>query len=516
MSSFLKRKDSMKKLITSLQNGNLTPKDRVLLLVHSYIEEDKTGKGILTKADRHAISDGWRPKENSEAREYNRFNDGWRLAGFAILDAQTIYLHAVISYTQISRLVDFIEWSNYKKNSEYFKRLHGLGLKIDDNNALNILLQNSGLEFEQVIYRYAFESLSDDIKKDILTLYPDAETERQYLDQEESIASIFNNKKKLDIEDKEKITNLIIESLRNKYHTVFKENGLASEEWNLYQYYADLPILEVVKKWADNNKIYIGNETNDSNEILIEKIKKYAEENVIDICELLKNTILTWLDDGLFTEDYIPLYNSKNKETCNGADTKLPHDEIFIKWLNAKAEAIIMIQELIDLGKLKVENKTRDIFKFKETRKIITGESLYYLENDKKFVVDYKKQVDDFKLISNVSIYINQHRLLKEYAILLGYEEIFKRLSKTYEIDLTYKISEKTNALKQIIKLLNNDFYRMVDKIEPIIYKEHDITFSIETFLNDLMVDVEKIEPQMGGIVESYLTDLKKTLEGDF
>ena len=36
----------MKKLITSLQNGNLTPKDRVLLLVHSYIEEDKTGKEI--------------------------------------------------------------------------------------------------------------------------------------------------------------------------------------------------------------------------------------------------------------------------------------------------------------------------------------------------------------------------------------------------------------------------------------------------------------------------------------
>ena len=83
----------MRKNITALlQKGDIKPKERVLLLVANQVSEEKDGKSILTEADKHALSEGWTPKDNNEVREYNRFNEGWRLAVFAEMDAQTTFL----------------------------------------------------------------------------------------------------------------------------------------------------------------------------------------------------------------------------------------------------------------------------------------------------------------------------------------------------------------------------------------------------------------------------------------
>ena len=68
----------MKDLTALLSKGNLTPKERILLWVANQVSEEKDGKPILTAADKHALVRGWTPKDNNEAREYNRYNDGWR------------------------------------------------------------------------------------------------------------------------------------------------------------------------------------------------------------------------------------------------------------------------------------------------------------------------------------------------------------------------------------------------------------------------------------------------------
>ncbi|MGH7141799.1 MAG: hypothetical protein ACREGH_04180, partial [Minisyncoccia bacterium] len=61
----------MKKLTAALANGDLRPKERVLLLVHDRVAKDKTGKEILSEADKHALQDGWRPEDNQQVDEYN-------------------------------------------------------------------------------------------------------------------------------------------------------------------------------------------------------------------------------------------------------------------------------------------------------------------------------------------------------------------------------------------------------------------------------------------------------------
>jgi len=63
-------------------------------------------------------------------------------------------------------------------------------------------------------------------------------------------------------------------------------------------------------------------------ELLVKKMNEYAETHKIDMRYLLKQTILRWLNEGLFVNEYEPICNSNNKETCNNADTKLPHKEV--------------------------------------------------------------------------------------------------------------------------------------------------------------------------------------------
>ena len=68
----------MRKNITALlQKGDIKPKERVLLLVANQVSEERDGKSILTEADKHALSEGWTPKDNNEVREYNRIYRDW-------------------------------------------------------------------------------------------------------------------------------------------------------------------------------------------------------------------------------------------------------------------------------------------------------------------------------------------------------------------------------------------------------------------------------------------------------
>ena len=536
----------MKNITAMLQNGNLTPKERVLFLVHNYVNKDKTGKEILTEADKHALCEGWKPKDNYEVKEYNRYNNGWRTEGGLKLDAQTIYLNAQVSLLKTGRLVDYVMFKNYTNIDSFFK---GVDLGVSDTEALEYVLQYSGLLFENVIYGYTFQNLSEAVKQDILTLCPDAETESQYLDQEEILAELFNGKKYLTGEAKEKLADLILEILRNKYAKIIKDEGLKSNEWRFIGYFAELPAIEILKKWAEYNQINWEVKDNDleraektqkearnanqliagdksldkelrkdalNEEILTKKMTEYAEACKTDVGELLRQTILRWLEEGLFVNEYSPICNSNNKQTCNDADTKLIHKEIFKQWLIAKNKAKALLEKLMVDGQLRVENRETDFFGMKETKKIITGKSLYQLEGDFAFANDFKKQANDFKPLGYLVVFAQRRENFFEYyASLLAIVEIYKKLSKIYEIDLGYKIDEFVLSIRASVSLLNKQLNHTIDKLTEFIYKKHNINFLIEITDNKL-IHLEEVIPGTGETETSYSNEFKKILENEF
>jgi len=473
----------------------------------------------------------------------------------AEIDSQTTYLSATIALLRASKLIDMAVAKDGNRTLDFCKTIgdtEGDG----GETALSLVLRNSGLELERVVYGHAFESLSEDLKKDILALSPDAKTESQYLDQEEVIADAFNGKDTLTTDAKGKLADLIVKSMHNKYANVFTKLDARDElrgEYFFSGYYAELPALEILNKWAVyNNQMpkkaddllrHIPEEkeyANDSEEVadlfdairkeLIPKLNDYAQKHHTSVGTLLKQTLLKWLDEGLFTKDFTPIWNSDGTDTCNGIETKLPQKDVLKEWLKAKRKSEQTIQGLIDSGELKVEDRIETIKPvirgrkgldkndedtFRRTLTLITGESLYTLAGDFAFASDYRKQADDFVGLGGLVTFLRGRRFLDDYGVLLAFEEFFTRLSKSFEIDLTYKITGLLASFRDDIEMLNSEILVIGENMHLANYEKHDADFLIDVFVEDMLIDLENVKPDRGR-ADKYFAEMEKALGDEF
>lgn len=521
----------MRKNITNiLQKGNIKPKDRVKLLVMDMASKERDGKELLTEADRHALSEGWTPENNQEVKEYTRFNEGWKNTAYAEMDAQTTYLTATNSFLRASKCVSYILYKNYIKEGIADRAFDLLLEKDKRGEALNIALNYLGLELDYTIYLYAFKLAGEELQKSLVALYPDAETAPDYLNQEEIIFNLFEGKDRLTQEAKDKLAELITDECYDKHFS----------EWSFSKYFADIPLIEVAKKAADNYKITYkevkaGTEAK-LNKELTTKLTAYAKENKRDIKDIIKETILKWLDKDLL-DKYTPLFMSEEKATYNEQDTKLTNKEVFKKWLEVKAKATETIQGLIEKGKLKTAKKTKELKLIKtlveksakemrqtkqdtpitKTKTIITGKSLYNIKGDYQFIKDFKNQADDFKIFGDLVLFLRGCSFVREYATLLGFLELFKALSKTFDTDLTYSIKNWINRFKDDLELFKREIIFFATYVKEKSYQR--VFYLADDYLEELLdvaFDPDKVKADLDGRIKIYYTKIKNQLEDDF
>jgi hypothetical protein len=504
----------MKNLAMLMQKGDLKPRERVLLLVHNYVTKDTTGMEPLTEAQKYSLNEGWRAKNNEEIREYNRYNNGWRTETGLKIDAQGIYLSAENSLLRASRVVDYALWKDYKDTD--LKLLNDLHIIENEDEALELIIKNSGMVYDSVVHRHAFQSLSEDTQKDILALYPDAETENQYLDQEEIIAELLNGNNILTPEAKEKLAGAIVDTLHNRYSVILAKKGSPVREWWFSGYFAELPTIEIAKRWADLHKVSYQNDDKELESKLSEEIQQYAKKHKIEVREFLKKTIMAWLDDGLFVSEYTPIWNSSGKSTCNGVDTRLQHKDVLKAWIKAKTEAKATLEELVDTGKLEVEIREQDFYGMKENVKILTGKNLYNLDGDFIFAEDFKKQADSLKALGCLVIFLKERGFLEGYASLLAFAEIYKKLSRIYEIDLGYKVDAFIENFRESIEHLNMELRHVSERLEESIQCSNDIKFPVEQFIDAILIHLEEIPLGVGEAETYYAGEFKKILGEEF
>jgi len=268
---------------------------------------------------------------------------------------------------------------------------------------------------------------------------------------------------------------------------------------------------------------------------LTPKLTAYAKENKREIKDIITETILKWLDEDLLDE-YTPLFKSDKKATCNEQDTKLTHKELFKKWLDVKAEATKTIQGLIDKGELKTERKIREYKRLKnlylklaqetgqdrqdtpitETKTIITGESLYNLKGDFNFVKDLREQAEDFKLLGALVLFLRECKFIKDYATLLGFLELYKKISKVFDEDLTYKIQGYIKSFNEDLEGLKMEFLMLADDIMEANYKGDRVYYLSESYIEELLAttfDPDKIKPDTDKLKVYF--DAFKDLFGD-
>jgi hypothetical protein len=63
---------------------------------------------------------------------------------------------------------------------------------------------------------------------------------------------------------------------------------------------------------------------------------------------------------------------------------------------------------------------------------------------------------------------------------------------------------------------LNHELRYVADKLEESIHVAHEITFSAEVFVDDMLIHLEKVEPAMGEMAAHYFEEFKNNLGSEF
>lgn len=413
-----------KNLSTMMRNGNLTAREKFLLLIKNDIHRLKTGEEILTPADKDAL-ENWKAKTDHEAREWNRLNEGWKLTGRMDIEIELLFKDAQVSFLkQFPFLMKFFDYPAFREVGRRINVLNNIK-KVTIGEAVEIAKKQrdaklrEGMDFEYAVYRLALELLDPKDRKRLNKLYPDVETDHQYLDQEEVIAKLYGGKDTLAAKAKDTLAALVAER---------SYNGFA-KEYQLFHYYACIPLFEVARYALRQKGVAVSDEKPDDvreegrdlyDEVRV-ALESYAKQQGTSVQEVLREGCRAWLDEGL-TDTYSPLIVSTDSA-------------VFTRWLKARGEARAKLQQYVADGVLALRERSDQ-----ETRKeklwsrglhtaelqtakqiledmgagspkgeidekaafealdgeVITGESLYAFPEEYGFVRDFKEQVDTY------------------------------------------------------------------------------------------------------------------------
>ncbi len=305
----------MKNISKLLQKSNLTPKERIMAVIKNDIQKEKTGTSVLSEADIHALSEGWSPKNNNEVQEYNKYWNTWDTFVKLGMDMQTLYYTTLLDLAEIEKTFILYYFSDDRsKMRTVFDR------QSSDEQAItmqNYILDNTGIEYKNLIHRHAFHSLPKSLQEDMISLHPEVEYDSSYFDEEEQLATILKGKKDFTEQEVDELTDIIMSSISWERKKVMESKGLNFSDTIFHAYFAGYPLINFAKKLAEVQGIeYI--DENDLKE-KVGKIKNLKDE--------LMHVIHDAIVEGLFFDEYIPLCNSQTYTTLSGK-TKMKHNLI--------------------------------------------------------------------------------------------------------------------------------------------------------------------------------------------
>jgi hypothetical protein len=471
----------MKSITNILRRSNLTSKDRILLQIHNDIKEMKTGKSSLSETDIHTLSEGWKPKDNYEVREYNKYLNIWKSLKFLSMDMQTVYLNALIDVKDVEKVLLFFL---LKEQKDYRKLFADTLIGQNQEKGLTELLRNTGLDYEAVVHKMTFDSLPKNIKKDLLALDPESEHESSYFNDEENLCEILKDKKSLANTEIENVVDLIMDSVTWNFEHTFFLNERFLIRTLIHSYFAGVPMKVFIERMTKNLKITYKDEP--------ELQKKL--ERITDIKTNFREAIKDEVVRGIFFSDYIPLCNSKDFATCNNINTKLPHKEVLDIWIKAKNKTRELIQEHLDKKELAIEEKCKSIFSVQRCSTIITGDSVYYCGERLSFVEEYKDQIEHMIMFGNLTYFIKQRSFIKNYQHLLAFNKILKKVSVIMEEDILFIGEKYTNEIEKEIKMLNRQVVLIADKFSDSVFIKKDVRYYTELYAGDMTVNLESLK----------------------
>lgn len=494
----------MKNLSNILRRSDITPFERVRVLVHNDVHREKTGKDMLSDSEVYTLTKGWNAS-TSQVNEYNRYINIIQLESSLKIDAQMFLAKAEVSILRNQRVLDNFIYRT--KNSKSIS-ISNLPEDISIQQSIDFLIQNTFLTYDKLLHVFTFNNLPKDIQNDLLLLDQEISHDEKYFDDHVFLYEIFKKGKVLSKEDKELIINKIYS--RTYYEGVkrIKNSTAEKDGFLLHTFFGELPIKDLFQKLVDDEH----NRKNiDTEALLLSLAEKRAEMMNITIEKLFKEKLSRWLDQGLFTNEYATLFISNRFDTWNG-NTKKSHKDLFMAWYTELQKSKQYFQILLDTNKLNKKIIKQGFLGMEKTVEIVTGESLYKCDEDIEFVKDYKKQIDILVPIAKIFLFIEKYATpIKNNKTLYEFKNLAQKVSSVFDIDMTGIYTEFVDLYQEEIILLNLSLTRLIDMTTEYLYTEDSLQYIVNIKEDCFVFDVEgKSEVNVAYICEKYTDEFKK------
>lgn len=494
----------MKNLANILSKADITPRERIITLVRNDIEKDKNGKGILTDSEIYALTEGWKPKNSQEVNEYNKYLNLSKLETSMRLNAQMFACRSenkiLRSHTLLAHIKDT---NNVSEKSPIIADKY-----IPHEVIIDFVIKNTYLDYTSLIHTLAYNNLPKNIKDDLLLLDESVAHDKKYMGDEVFLYELFKDSKTLSVANKDSLIHKIYSCMYNDGYRKIK-NGTEKDGFLLLHFFAELPMEAILMKWTEYAYINVNEKDKD---YILDRLEEYAKGKNQTMEMVIKETLSRWIDNGLFTKDYIPIFFSDDHNTWNG-NTKLTHREIFTLWYEELQKTKIFIDTLVSEGDLITENFDNDMFGITERIRIVTGKSLHKSKVDSDFVKEFKEQVTILLPLAGMYLFIKKYnKPLGNLETLRCFNELSKTFSGLFDVDMTDNYRGFLDSFEQEIKLLNRSMSMVLDAVNEFMRVKSKKKYLLEikdaNFLFDINSQSEKLTDY---IIERYTEEIRKS-----
>lgn len=494
----------MKNLKNIIKRSNLTPLERITVLVHNNEHKYKTGKDLLTDAELHTLTQGWTSRMG-EANTYNRYLEVARLEGSMRMDATMFSYRSELSVVRNQRVLAS-SLQNLKKTKDLHNETMMEGLT--EEECLNFALAHTYLEYRYVLHAFTLMNLPLEVREDLVLLDDSVGHSKRYLEDETLLYEMLKDGK-ISKKDADSLTDTILSRLY--YEGIRKmRGGTERDGFMVGDFFAELPLKEVMYKVAHDAGIVWKDK---DEEKLLDDIQAYAEEKEVTMESLARGSLRSWLDDGLFTEHFAPMFASDRHDTWNG-DTKKSHKELFAIWYAELEKSRKYFSGLFSARKLKRQEAEMTILGETKIIEMLTGESLYMCREDLEFVQEYKKQVEMILPFSNYALFVEKYaKPVQSYNTLCQFRKLGKKASDTFDANFTEEYDKLIETYEEEVKLLNYELGKLTDIATEHIYAnaEEDFRYGIQITDGRFRFDLEE-NGEKADIIERYTEEFKKVM----
>lgn len=493
----------MKHLNHILERSNLTPLERMTALVHNDLHREKTGKDILSDAQIRTITHNW-TGHSGEINEYNRYAGIARLESTMRMDALMFATNAELALVKNQRVLTHC-LDETKRSTKLLTQEITKG--VTEEESIRFATTHTYLDYQAVLHTFTFFNLPQAVQADLLILDESVSHSRQYLENEVILFEMFKSGK-LSKKNKERLIDTIFSRLY--YDGIRKlRRGTERDCFLVGGYFAELPLTEVVNRVAHDT--HIKWKDRDQDEIL-DDIESCTKREDVTMEHLTRESLSAWLDDGLFTSDFVPIFNSDRHDTWNG-DTKQSHKELFALWCDELEKSKQYFEGLFSTRKLKLKKVEINILGGVIPVEMITGDSLYACREDMEFVREYKQQLEKILQYTNLALFIEKYaKPIKNYQTLCTFKGLAQEVGTIFDADLGTMYDELIKSYKEEAMLLNHELRKLTDAATEHLYKNIKDSPRYELHITDgkFGFELEGSEGTSDGIVEQYREEFKK------